>query len=137
LGTGIVFGTTFLASLVMSGGIRLGSLGTGTRSRQRSAQALQSSRFSLTVAGRTLPLDDDARLTSTDIPGLQGSTSSIVAEVSRNPKDPAVLGLKNLSRGAWSARMASGEVRTVMPGKSIKLEAGTRINFGPVQGTVV
>ncbi len=53
-----------------------------------------------------------------------------MAEVNVNPKNPLMIGLKNLSTSAWTRTSATGEVRTVDPGKSIHLAVGSTIQFG-------
>ncbi len=59
-----------------------------------------------------------------------------VAEVSRHPQDPRIWGLKNVSVEPWTAVTASGEMRSVDPGRSLTLAAGTRIQFGSGEGEV-
>lgn len=71
-----------------------------------------------------------------EVPGVQPAAGNVVAEVAHNPRDPNVLGLKNRTRAGWSARTPRGEIRTVLPDQSIRLEIGTCINFGPVQGVI-
>jgi hypothetical protein len=72
-----------------------------------------------------------------DIPGLEASQGNgVVAEVVPNPQDPTVMGLKNLSQQAWVATLAQGGQRQVEGGRSIRLAAGTKIDFGTVQGEV-
>lgn len=97
-----------------------------------------SSRFSLSLTpGRVIPLTAGVRLTTNDLLGMGTSSSArLIAEVTRNPKDPTILGLKNLSSQGWSATGPSGGQRHVDPGKSVKLGAGTTINFGAVEGEI-
>ena len=93
--------------------------------------------FSLQIGNRAIPLPHGTRLTKQDIPGLAAKSSDgIVAEVSHHPKDPTALGLKNLSDRTWQATLADGSSRTIDPGRSIKLAAGTKINFGSAQGEI-
>jgi hypothetical protein len=87
--------------------------------------------------GKTIPLSDGAKLSATDIPGLKPSNSGgAVAEVGRNPNDPTMLGLKNLSSVPWSATLVSRDLRKVEPGRSVRLEAGTKISFGSIEGEI-
>jgi uncharacterized protein YegL len=65
------------------------------------------------------------------------SPDEIVAEVVRHPNDAQVLGLKNLSHRTWEAKLANGSIRQVETGRSVKLSAGTRINFGTVEGEII
>jgi hypothetical protein len=87
--------------------------------------------------GKSIPLSDGAKLSTTDIPGLKPSNSGgAVAEVGRNPNDPAMLGLKNLSSVPWTATLASRDLRKVEPGRSVRLEPGTKISFGSIEGEI-
>ncbi len=60
----------------------------------------------------------------------------MVAQVNPNPKDPSVLGLQNCSHRAWTVTLANGEQKQVESGRSIKLAARTKINFGSVEGEI-
>lgn len=62
--------------------------------------------------------------------------SEPVATISRNPSDPNIWGLKNLSSHNWSSTSTKGEVRDVWPGRSVALSLGTRINFGQSEGEI-
>ena len=93
--------------------------------------------FSLQIGNRAIPLPHGARLTKQDIPGQAAKSSGgIVAEVSHHPKDPAALGLKNLSDRTWQVTLADGSNRTIESGRSIKLAVGTKINFGSTKGEI-
>ncbi|MGH7835698.1 MAG: hypothetical protein ACREQK_18790 [Candidatus Binatia bacterium] len=101
------------------------------------AAARPAGGFSLRLPnGKTIPLADGAKISATDIPGLQPSSGGAVAEVGRNPNDPSVLGLKNLSRAGWTVTLANRDRMQVDPGRSVKLQIGTRISFGPVEGEI-
>ncbi|MGB7950363.1 MAG: hypothetical protein WCH75_21965, partial [Candidatus Binatia bacterium] len=87
--------------------------------------------------GNMVTLADGVRLSNTDIPGLQANnTGGSVAEVGRNPNDPNILGLKNLSRSAWTATLANRDRIQVDPGRNVRLQVGAKISFGSVQGEV-
>jgi hypothetical protein len=101
------------------------------------AGARPSGGFSLRLPnGKAIALADGAKISNADIPGLQASSGGAVAEVGRNPNDPNILGLKNLSRAAWTVTLASRDRMQVDPGRSVKLQAGTRISFGSVEGEI-
>jgi hypothetical protein len=101
------------------------------------AAARPAGGFSLRLQnGKTIVLADGAKISTAEIPGLQASSGGAVAEVGRNPNDPTVLGLKNLSRAAWLVTLASRDRMQVDPGRSVKLQAGTRISFGSVEGEI-
>jgi len=59
-----------------------------------------------------------------------------IAAVSRHPRDQTIWGLKNLSDRTWSTTNSKGEINDVAPGRSVTLAAGTRINFGHVEGEI-
>jgi hypothetical protein len=95
--------------------------------------------------GREILLMPDTKLTMHDIPGLElsnpASQDRTVAEVNRNPEQPSVLGLKNLSDRTWlvTVNKTDGQkTYQIAPEKSIKLEIGTQINFaGSLVGEVL
>jgi len=62
--------------------------------------------------------------------------SSPVAEVTRHPTNPALWGLKNKSGVKWVCTLADGNVRDVDPERSVPIAAGTKINFGKVEGEI-
>lgn len=93
--------------------------------------------LSLHLKRQVIPLTNGTRLSPQEISGLEPQNAdNIVAEVSHNPKDPTVLGLKNCSHRAWLATLPSGEQKQIDPGRSIKLAASTKINFGSVAGEI-
>jgi RsiW-degrading membrane proteinase PrsW (M82 family) len=91
----------------------------------------------LRVARKLLPLRDGERFADSDIPGLRSnSADGVVAAVSRNPKDPNMMGLQNLSSSTWKAALPNGDSREIPSGRSVRLLSATRIDFGLVQGEV-
>jgi hypothetical protein len=89
------------------------------------------------VDGRQFVLAKGARLSTKDIRGLEATgDGGSVAEVSAHPNEPGVFGLKNLSQKVWRATLASGRQVQIDPGRSIRLEAGVRIDFGAAEGTI-
>jgi hypothetical protein len=93
--------------------------------------------FSLRLStGKVVSLADGAKIGAAEIPGLQSSGAGAVAEVNRNPNDATIMGLKNLSRTAWTVTLANRDRIQVDPGRSVKLQSGTRISFGSVEGEI-
>ena len=83
--------------------------------------------YSLFVHGKEVQL----------VPGTKFSLfSGIGAEVIRNPQDPNVMGLKNLSNKDWQTTMPDGSSNTVPPGRSVRLAYNVKINFGMGIGEV-
>jgi hypothetical protein len=87
--------------------------------------------------GRQFSLASGSRLSPKEIRGLEpaGGDGS-VAEISSHPSEPGVFGLKNLSRKAWRATLASGRQVQIDPGRSIRLDSGLRIYFGAAEGKI-
>jgi RsiW-degrading membrane proteinase PrsW (M82 family) len=91
----------------------------------------------LRVGAKSLVIVPGLRLLEHQIPGLQAQTQGgPVAEVTRNPNDPAVLGLTNWSTSAWEVLSSSGVRRQIDTGQTIKLAPGTKIDFGSTDGEV-
>ena len=89
------------------------------------------------ASGRSFHLEAGTKLLARDLPTLDPQIKSgPVAEVNRNPKQPTILGLKNLSRHAWYATTPQGQRRKIDPGRSIQLAPGTTIDFGSESGRV-
>lgn len=86
--------------------------------------------------GKSVSLSDGVKLSTSDIPGLQASNGTTVAEVGRNPNDPNILGLKNLSRSAWTATLANRDRVQVDPGRNVRVATGTKISFGSVSADI-
>jgi DNA-binding helix-hairpin-helix protein with protein kinase domain len=62
--------------------------------------------------------------------------SQALAEVSRHPVHPDVLGLKNLGTVPWVTVAPDGRSMGVDPGRNVSLAPGTRIQFGQVDGEI-
>jgi hypothetical protein len=63
--------------------------------------------------------------------------SSPMAAISLHPSEPGLWGLKNLSAAAWSFQTAAQPAPAeVPPGRTVRLAAGTRINFGNCEGEI-
>jgi hypothetical protein len=94
--------------------------------------------FELFISSQSsIPLAPGRKLTARGLMGMRGTPPGTpAAEVGRNPNDPAVLGLKNLSGLTWSVRFPAGPERQITPGRSVRLAAGTRIDFGVVEGEI-
>ncbi|MDX6456595.1 MAG: hypothetical protein QOE55_292, partial [Acidobacteriaceae bacterium] len=90
----------------------------------------------LRVGTKFLIIVPGLRLLEHQVPGLLAqSPGGPVAEVTRNPNDPSILGLTNLSSSAWEA-VSNGSRRQIAPGQTIKLAPGAKIDFGSTDGEV-
>jgi RsiW-degrading membrane proteinase PrsW (M82 family) len=92
---------------------------------------------SLRIGTKYLVIVPGLRLMAHQIPGLHSqSAEGLVAEVTRNPNDPAVLGLTNLSTVTWEVVTSSNVRREIQSGQTVKLAPGTKIDFGETDGEV-
>jgi RsiW-degrading membrane proteinase PrsW (M82 family) len=90
------------------------------------------------VAGQRLLLTPGRRLTESEMPGLKASAGNgVVAEVTRHPTNPNLLGLRNLSTSSWTASTSTGESREIPSGKTIRLTPGTAVQFASVRGEIL
>jgi DNA-binding helix-hairpin-helix protein with protein kinase domain len=58
----------------------------------------------------------------------------VVGEVVAHPSRPGLWGLRNLTKDPWRATAPDGTEQEVVPGRSIGLMLGTRIDFGRATG---
>jgi hypothetical protein len=101
-----------------------------------SNDSVGSSGNRLRVGTKFLVIVPGLRLLEHQVPGLLAqSPGGAVAEVTRNPSDPSVLGLTNLSSSAWDV-VSNGARRQIGPGQTIKLAPGAKIDFGSTDGEV-
>jgi hypothetical protein len=90
----------------------------------------------LRIGDRRVPVARDVQLRESDAPGLRAQANGIVADVTANPRDPAMLGLRNLSTVGWVATPPGGGPVEIPYGRSIRLQPGTKIMFGAVSAEV-
>ena len=101
------------------------------------AAVLSKARFVMRLStGKTVSLSNGITLSAADISGLQAVSGTTVAEVSTNPNDPSILGLKNLSRNPWTATLANRDQVQVAPGRNVRIASGTQISFGSVSAEI-
>ncbi|TXL76343.1 PrsW family intramembrane metalloprotease [Vineibacter terrae] len=94
--------------------------------------------LALHVAGANVPLTPGARIDLSMIPALGERGRGLVGEVSVHPRNPGVIGLKNLGNATWYARLRDGSVQPVEPQRNVRLAGGISIDFGGgIQGAVV
>ncbi|MGO9533310.1 MAG: PrsW family intramembrane metalloprotease [Syntrophobacteraceae bacterium] len=93
--------------------------------------------FALHLENYFIDLYLGKKITTSEIKSLaSGAANRIVAEVNQNPRDPSILGLKNLSNSTWYVVTASSVSVRIMFGQSVRLTPGTRIHFGTVEGEI-
>ena len=100
---------------------------------------MDKDRFSLQLSsGQRCVLHDGTRLQDADVLGRRTKTpQQAFAQVEQHPTQRQVLGLKNLTQQPWIATVPDGTQRRVPPGRSIRLAAGTTIDFGSFQGNIL
>jgi hypothetical protein len=98
---------------------------------------MSETQFYLSIQGRNIPLNYYTNLTQADIHQLhpQGD-DDVVARINPNPKNRAILGLKNCSNQMWTATLPTGEIRQIQIGQTVKLEENTQLDFGLIYGRI-
>jgi RsiW-degrading membrane proteinase PrsW (M82 family) len=92
----------------------------------------------LVIGGNRISLTETTHLTVRDIPCLTAPRpDGIVAEVREHPSNPSLLVLRNLSQNRWEAVLPDGAVRDIDPAGTVRLIAGTRLDFGAQSGAIV
>jgi len=81
-------------------------------------------------------LNPDAQLFPHHIQGAPFDFSRPVAAVTPHPTEPRRWGLKNLSDAKWVAVDPQGGLHDVMPGRTVRIEQGVRIQFRQVEGSI-
>jgi RsiW-degrading membrane proteinase PrsW (M82 family) len=91
----------------------------------------------LQIGGKTFALSAGTKLDEAQIPGLKAhGTPGIVAEIAQHPRQPAVLGMKNLSSEAWTVMDPNRDLREISSGQSFAIVPGTKIDFGSTSGEI-
>ncbi len=97
-----------------------------------------TSKLSLRLGSRIIPLNAETQLSTSEIPSLTSVASNgVVATVSAHPRDELLLGMKNLSDRAWWATDSQGDMKMVEPENTLTLALGTKIEFGEIEGEIV
>jgi hypothetical protein len=78
------------------------------------------------------------RLLAHEVDGVNvAAPGDPLAEIVGHPTDRHVIGLRNLSRDAWTAIVAPGDEQIVRPGQSLRLAPGVRLMVGTTQLEIV
>ncbi len=93
----------------------------------------------LAIENRAITLNHDRKIFQHHLDGTSYDFTSLIGEVSENPKAPGVWGLKNASKDKWVARLPDNamKMKDIEPGRSILLQPGMSIYFGAVEGKIV
>ena len=93
--------------------------------------------FRIRIGKNTIMLNHNTRLYPHHIDEQRMyDFSQPVAELIRHPKNPNVRGLKNLTDEKWTMTKMDSTVQDVLPGKSVPLISGLKIQFGSTQGEI-
>ena len=87
------------------------------------------------IGQATVMLNYDTRLFPHHL-GVLYDFSAPIAAVSRHPRDPSVWGLTNRSQETWTVTRPDGALSELLPGRSVTLASGVKINFGTVEGEI-
>ncbi|MCL2925793.1 MAG: serine/threonine protein kinase [Trichodesmium sp. MAG_R04] len=89
------------------------------------------------ISSKIIMLNHDTKLFPHHVDeGKKYDFSAPVAQVVRNPKNPNLWGLKNLTTTKWVVTTANNNIKDVKPGRSVTLAVGTKINFGTELGEI-
>jgi len=69
--------------------------------------------------------------------GREEGAPIAIGQVVRNPADPSIWGIRNLSQAPWRVTFPDGRTLEIPPGKSVPLNKGTRIDLGGIQAEIV
>lgn len=90
--------------------------------------------FSLGLASGAVALAKSTKVSAAELLGVKAQGANpAVAEVEPHPRDPTVVGLKNLSGRDWEATRADGQRVPVPNGRSVRLADGLSIDIGEVR----
>jgi hypothetical protein len=107
-------------------------------SAKPAVNSFASSKLSLRLGSRIIPLNAETHLSTSEIPSLTSAASNgVVATVSAHPRDELLLGMKNLSDRAWWATDSQGDMKMIEPENTLTLALGTKIEFGEIEGEIV
>lgn len=97
-----------------------------------------TSKLSLRLGSRIIPLNAETQLSTSEIPSLKSAASNgVVASVNSHSRDELLLGMKNLSDRAWWATDSQGDLKMIEPENTLTLALGTKIEFGEIDGEIV
>lgn len=89
----------------------------------------------LKLDGNVIMLNHDTQLFPHHVGNLYDFSKPIAA-VTKNPSNPNLWGLRNLSEKRWTATLRDGRMLEISPGKAVILEDRVKINFGGKEGEV-
>ena len=96
-------------------------------------KSIQRGTLIVSAGEHEFPALPGTRIDLADYADLQPYAAGFSGEVSAHPSDASIIGLKNLGTKPWTLFSAKGVSQVVEPGRSARLEPGSRI----VQGELV
>ncbi len=94
----------------------------------------------LRVGSDTVVLNADSRLYNHHFRNSAAGFcdfSTALAEMTQNPGDPNVWGLRNLGKDKWVVTAQDGALIDIEPGRAIPLRQGAKIGFGLSEGVII
>lgn len=82
--------------------------------------------FGINFGAVRVRIPDSGPLNFAQVPGAAG----LAAEIVRHPKNPEIIGLKNAGTTDWTVGLADGTMQNVGAGRTLRIAAQTRIDFG-------
>lgn len=83
----------------------------------------------LQIKNQILPIFPGLKISLWTVDSSLEDIRTQVAEVVKNPKDPRLLGLRNLSQRTWSVNLPDGSQRPLPPQQVVPVRAGFEIHF--------
>lgn len=84
-------------------------------------------------------LNENAKLLRRHIDpsGNESLENDVLGQVVRNPANPNVCGLRNLTAGPWTATATDGKTIEIQPHKAVPLSAGLKVNINGTTSEIV
>lgn len=83
----------------------------------------------LQIKNQILPIFPGLKISLWTVDSSLEDIRTQVAEVVKNPKDPKLLGFRNLSQRTWSINLPDGSQRPLPPQQVVPVRAGFEIHF--------
>jgi len=107
-------------------------------SAKPAVSSFTTSKLSLRLGSRIIPLNAETQLSISEIPSLTSAASNgVIATVNAHSRDELLLEMKNLSDRAWWATDSQGDMKMIEPENTLTLALGMKIEFGEIDGEIV
>ena len=96
---------------------------------------LVNTKSRLRLSRFVLPIYDGLKIYKWHIDSSSEDIESVIAEVIHNPKDPRLLGFKNISNFTWKVNLPDGSQRPLPPGNVVPVKDKFVIDFLGIKNT--